>query len=81
MNFRPLTVLLIAIASTAAAIDIEPARKQLIDDLRVNMANGQVTHSAHTVSIGGSMGLSHSVSIDANEFAYQLFPAGGTTRL
>ena len=36
----------------------------------VNMANGQVTHSLSTVSIGGAMGLSHNVSVNANEFDF-----------
>ena len=66
-----LSFCLASICSTALAVDIEPAKKQLVDTHRVNMTNGQVTHSLSTLSIGGAMGLSHSVSIDANEFAYQ----------
>ena len=42
----------------------------MVDKLGVNMVNGQVTHSLNTVSIGGAMGLSHSVSVYANEFNY-----------
>ena len=52
------------------AADIEPPKVQLTDKMGVNMANGQVTHSLNTVSIGGAMGLSHSVSVNANEFNF-----------
>jgi hypothetical protein len=52
------------------AADIERPRIQLVDKMGVNLQNGQVTHSLNTVSIGGAMGLSHSVSAYANEFNY-----------
>ncbi|MES1195925.1 MAG: hypothetical protein ABUL58_03175, partial [Steroidobacter sp.] len=52
------------------AADIEPPKAQLVDRNGINMANGQVTHSLNTVSIGGAMGLSHSVLVLANEFNY-----------
>jgi len=52
------------------AADIEPPQISPVDKLGVNMANGQVTHSLSTVSIGGAMGLSHNVSVHANEFDY-----------
>jgi hypothetical protein len=58
------------LAAAALAADIEPPRVQLVDKFGVNVANGQVTHSLGTVSIGGAMGLSHRVSVIANEFNY-----------
>jgi hypothetical protein len=42
-----------SMASLAA--DIEPPQKQVVDKFGVNMANGQITHSLQTVSIGGAM--------------------------
>ncbi len=58
------------VAGLTHAADIEPPKVQLTDKMGVNMLNGQVTHSLPTVSIGGAMGLSHSVSVNANEFNY-----------
>src|SRR6185503_670554 len=58
------------LAGFSHAADIEPPRVQLTDKMGVNMANGQVTHSVPTVSIGGAMGLSHSISVNANEFNF-----------
>ena len=55
-------------ASRVEAIEIERPPVQFVDKLGVNMANGQVTNTLNTVSIGGAMGLSHSVSVYANEF-------------
>lgn len=52
------------------AADIEPPKAQVTDKFGVNMANGQVTHSLDTVSIGGAMGLSDSISVFANEFNF-----------
>jgi hypothetical protein len=52
------------------AADIEPPQKQVVDKFGVNVANGQVTHSLSTLSIGGAMGLAQSVSVHANEFNY-----------
>jgi hypothetical protein len=62
-------VLLVAIGFANAA-DLERPKIQLVDNFGVNMANGQVTYSQSTVSIGGAMGLSHSVSAWTNEFDY-----------
>jgi len=53
-----------------AASDIEPPKVQVVDKFGVNLANGQVTHSLGTVSIGGALGLAHRVSVLANEFNY-----------
>jgi hypothetical protein len=50
--------------------DLERPPVQFVDKFGVNLANGQVTHSLGTVSIGGAMGLSHSVSVYANEFNF-----------
>jgi RHS repeat-associated protein len=52
------------------AADIEPPQRPITDKFGVNMANGQVTHSLGTVSIGGAMGLSHNISVFANEFNF-----------
>jgi hypothetical protein len=52
------------------AVDIERPQVQFVDKFGVNMANGQVTHNLSTLSIGGAMGLSHSVSVFANEFNF-----------
>jgi hypothetical protein len=52
------------------AADLERPKVQLVDKFGVNMASGQVTHSLSTVSIGGGMGLSHSVSAWTNEFNF-----------
>src|SRR6185436_14845619 len=57
-------------AVVANAVDIQPPKAQVIDRYRVNMTNGQVTHSLPVVSIGGATGLSESISADANEFNY-----------
>ena len=54
----------------AHAVDIAPPKAQLVDRFGVNMTNGQISQSLDTVSIGSAMGLSHSISIDANEFNY-----------
>jgi hypothetical protein len=65
-------ILLMALVSLSPshAVDIERPNVQLVDKFGVNMANGQVTHNLATVSIGGGMGLSHSVSAWANEFDF-----------
>src|SRR5687768_1714547 len=49
------------------AIGIEPPKIKLVDDMGINMTTGQVTYSITPVSIGGSMGLSYTVNIYANE--------------
>lgn len=60
----------LAFAGNLYAVDIERPPVQFVDKYGVNMANGQVTNSLNTVSIGGAMGLSHSVSVYANEFNF-----------
>jgi len=69
---RPSIALAVALFATcsAHAVDIERPPVQFVDKFGVNMANGQVTHSLTTLSIGGAMGLSHSVSVFANEFNF-----------
>ena len=57
-----------SVAFMASAAQIEPPKVPVVDKNGVNVANGQVTHSQFTVAIGGAMGLSHSVSVHANEF-------------
>jgi hypothetical protein len=60
----------LALSGNAHAVDLERPPVQFVDKFGVNMANGQVTHSLNTVSIGRAMGLSHSVSVYANEFNF-----------
>jgi hypothetical protein len=60
----------LGLSNVASAADIERPQVQLVDKFGVNMGNGQVTHSLSTVGIGGAMGLSHNVSVYANEFNY-----------
>ncbi len=57
-------------AALAQAASIEPPKIQLIDKFSVNVANGQVSQSIDTVSIGGERGLAHSVIALANEFNF-----------
>jgi hypothetical protein len=59
--------------AVATAVDIQPPKVQVIDRFNVNMVNGQVVQSLPTLSIGGPMGLSHSISVDANEFNFQSY--------
>jgi hypothetical protein len=49
--------------------DFAPPKMQMVDEFGVNMMNGQVTHTLDTVSIGGAMGLSHSISSYTNNFS------------
>ncbi len=73
LNTTCVMTLLLTVLSAATCVqaaDIEPPKVQLVDKNGINMANGQVTHNLETVSIGGAMGLSHSVSVFANEFNY-----------
>jgi hypothetical protein len=58
-------------AASFGAATIEPPKISVVDRKQVNMVNGQVMHSLQTVSIGGAMGLSHSINVDANEFTYR----------
>ena len=70
-KFAPLFVIAGFLLTTQAfTADIERPPVQFVDKFGVNLANGQVTHSLNTVSIGGAMGLSHSVSVYANEFNF-----------
>lgn len=67
------SVMLLAVFAAAQAADIERPKVQIVDKFGINMATGQVTHSLDTVSIGGAMGLSHRISVYANEFAFLNF--------
>jgi hypothetical protein len=69
-NSAAFLVATIACSAQVRAADIERPPVQFVDKFGVNMANGQVTHSLNTVSIGGSLGLSHGVSVYANEFNF-----------
>jgi YD repeat-containing protein len=60
----------ISLAAPLHAAEIERPRVQLIDRFGVNVATGQVTNSLQTVSIGGAMGVAHSVSVYANNFNF-----------
>ncbi len=62
--------LMLAVMCASQAADIERPRTEIVDKFGVNVATGQVTQSLNTVSIGGPMGLSHRISIYANEFQY-----------
>jgi YD repeat-containing protein len=57
-------------ASHLHALDVERPKVQTIDKFKVNVATGQVSQGLETVSIGGAMGLSHSISIEANELKF-----------
>lgn len=62
-----LLILIAAVPLHALAADIERPKIEIVDKLHVNVATGQVTHDIDTVGIGGVMGLTHGVSIFANE--------------
>jgi hypothetical protein len=47
---------------------LAPPRSQVIDKFGVNFATGQVTTNLNTLSIGGGMGLSHSISSHTNSY-------------
>jgi len=49
--------------------DMAPPKIQLVDEFGVNLFTGQVTTHLETVSIGGAMGLSHSISAYTNNFS------------
>lgn len=73
---RLLNYLFLCVSSTIGAscayanlVDLAPPKIILTDEFGVNMLNGQVTHSLNTVSIGGAMGLSHSISSYSNNFS------------
>lgn len=71
-NVKVSVALAIGLLGTCSvhSADIERPQVQFVDKFGVNMANGQVTHGLETLSIGGAMGLSHSISVFANEFYY-----------
>jgi len=77
MNHQTATAFLRAVAiclmlpAALYAVEIEPPKVQLDFKFGVNMANGQVTHSMEIVSIGGSMGLSDTISVYGNEFDFK----------
>jgi hypothetical protein len=81
MKFREVKIGLWVLAASAVpianvcAVEIEPPKVQLVDKFGVNMANGQVTHNMEIVSIGGTMGLSDSISIHANEIDFKGYRA------
>jgi hypothetical protein len=68
--FVSLVISLFACA-TVHAVDIERPKVEIVDKLNVNLATGQVTQTFRTVSIGGAMGLSHSISVYANELDFR----------
>jgi hypothetical protein len=72
MNLRSHFILAASLifASTTLALDVERPKVQTVDKFKVNVATGQVTQSLDTLSIGGGMGLSHSISIHANELGF-----------
>lgn len=47
---------------------IPPPRYQTMDKYNVNMSGGQVSPSVETVSIGGELGLKHSITVMGNYF-------------
>jgi YD repeat-containing protein len=48
--------------------EFAPPKVQVVDEYGVNLLNGQVASSLETVSIGGALGLSHSISNFTNNF-------------
>jgi hypothetical protein len=69
-NHAIASALALGMTCSARAVEIERPKVQLIDKLGVNVATGQVTQSMETVRIGGEMGLSHSISVYANELNF-----------
>lgn len=55
-------------ASYVNAEQLAPPNAQMMDKFGVNVASGQVSTSLSTVSIGGTMGLSHKISTHTNNF-------------
>lgn len=55
--------------ATTQSGQVQPPQKEVLDSFGVNLTTGQVSTSLQTVSIGGSMGLSHSISMQANLFS------------
>jgi hypothetical protein len=55
-------------AGVNAQSTMSPPSVQYLDKFGVNMMNGQVNTTLDTISIGGAMGLSHSISMYTNHF-------------
>lgn len=65
-----LFLLSVVVRTHAASLpDMAPPKVQMVDDFGVDMLSGQVTHSLNTVSIGGDMGVSHSISSYTNNLS------------
>lgn len=58
-----------ALLANAGLPDLAPPKVQMVDEFGVNVHSGQVQSSLETVSIGGAMGLSHSISNYTNNFS------------
>ena len=50
-----------------------PPRYNTIDEMGVNLTTGQITSNLNTVSIGGSMGLNHNISILTNNVSNDVY--------
>ena len=74
INYLKYTFLFICI-STQAEI-LPPPSYQLLDRHQVNMATGQLSPSLTDLSIGGGLGLTHSISTDSSEFVNRLSSLG-----
>jgi len=55
-------------AASATAASLSPPPYEVMNRHGVNLATGQVSPSLNTVSIGGSLGLSHSISTFSSNF-------------
>ncbi|HEY6528609.1 MAG TPA: hypothetical protein VIZ65_07930 [Cellvibrionaceae bacterium] len=49
--------------------EMAPPKIQMVDEFGVDLLSGQITHSLNTVSIGGDMGVSHSISSYTNNLS------------
>lgn len=69
---RALAIAIACISSASFATQgvdyIPPARYQTMDKYNVNMSGGQVSPTVETVSIGGELGLKHSITLMGNYF-------------
>lgn len=54
---------------TGKASQYEPPKNKVIDEFGVNLATAQVSQSLETVTIGGQLGLSHSLQSHTNSFS------------
>lgn len=86
---KKIIFLLTAISCSAFGLDdnpIAPPKAEIIDKFGVNMQSGQLSRSLSTVSIGGALGLTHSVQLftdlfaDGNYYGYTDAFAGRLTR-